>query len=1378
VLTGWKRAAQHRAFRELVAPGVRAPTEEAERVGSIIAADNAGAADADFDKLFAKVRAAASADLAAYKRAPIWSGEPVELTLRLYDEQDNLSFSISKLPAALEVAPEITIIAPPGTGKTTTLLQLAGHVLTANSVVPLYFRLGDWSAGPSSLLASLHQRLAFKSISQDKLLRLAQRGRVLLLLDGWNELDPAAQRKLRVELDQIRHDCPYVRIVATTRRQMLDVPTSGPRVAIEPLSEDQEMAIAHAQFGADGEKIVDDAWRTTGVRELIATPLYLSALLSVGAQGSNPTTKEEVLRLFVEQHERARHHAEALHTTLLGCHTEVLTALATHLSATASTTMTEVDARRIVTTTIARLREEGQIAGQPEPLSVLEVLTSHHTLMRSGAGNASVAFQHQQFQEWFASLKVSELMQASAKGDGDARSQLRAEVLDQRAWEESIFFAVERMSREVGGTAVVAHAVRLALPIDPMLAAEMIYRSSSAVWEIVKVDIIAFVQRWHRPGRVDRAVRFMIMTGRPEFASRIWPLVSSDNSQVQLPTLRTAPRFRPSVLGTDASSRIAQLPEKTRSHLLPLLAVESGVDGMELATELAKADPSPAVQAEVVQYLEFRRADRHVVSLLVAAHDATWALLEKRGFEIRDPASAARLRIERDKALAQTPEPAERLRLLINQPPGYPNRDADIAATIADERLPLKEERTGASLHYARQRAPAAVLQGLRQRLELGLELPFYTDDLLQQSEVTDEGPIPAAILDVSRDNRSVNAAAIMAGPKTVGALLDKYLACAQAMKAAGHDQPLSDQYHRIRARIAGTRAPAFLSAVMARANTDDPSVISQLADLVDQHGDSEDRKLPLPVDSDIKPKLIGVLRAWVDAVISSPKGERYHLYEVASAIGRFGFLELLPDLKRLLDEDLARLRKALDGRMDALRRGDIRASSDASTRYGNQYCEAFARLGGNEAAAVATEYLEDRLFGFDASLILKAISDQQLNLPEPSFHRQWPRFDEVALARANRALSSQRAPANMLADPIFAAMDRLAKPEIDKEGQLLAIQLARIALAMPHFDQDALIARVMALPQTLRAKRELLAAIALDGQVLDVDVVMQGVDEWLADASQNEHTAWHKKQNTWEIEPWLELLPFTARPKAVIEALTKVKAFYGRGWPQRWERVLTAVAAVPGAEGEALLAELARAHKDIADDFEWMKAILGRDSLSAVLFYVDLYIEGVFGRGRHAADAWHVARELVAYVQKYPEIKAQLKKRYEAVGDGPARAMLERFFGEVGDDDDLIAMIAKYVANGQTYDDRMAGAVRAVALRHEPVEDGSAAYYVHPASVAHIRKMLFRLLDGPSPEAALAGSCLAAIDSLRDEYGIAANDTRHPDVMSEVPWPPESGPP
>jgi hypothetical protein len=845
VLTKWKRGAQERAFREVVASVLPSATEEIVRVGSIIAADNSSAADADFDELFGKVLAAARADMTAYKHEPIWSGDSVELTLRLYGDESGPPFSISKLPLAIEVAPEVTIVAPPGTGKTTTLLQLAGQVLAANSIVPLYFRLSEWSEASSSLLASLHERFAFKDISQGDVLRLAGRGRVLLLLDGWNELDPARRKNLRIELERIRHNCPNIRIVATTRRQMLDVPISGPRIAIQPLSEGQELAIARARFGAEGEKIVDDAWRTAGVRELIAIPLYLSVLLSVGSKGAIPTTKEEVLRLFVQQHEQASDHAEALQEKLFGCHSEILTVLASQLNATGATTMPEAEARRIVTTTVAQLREQGQIAGQPEPLAILEVLTSHHTLMRSGADRGTISFQHQQFQEWYASRSVAELMQASAKVDASARIRLRTEVLDQVTWEESVLFAVERVSREDGGATVVAHAVGLALAIDPMLAAEMIYRASPAVWEIVKADVIAFVDRWHHPGTVDRGVRFMIMTGRPEFESRIWPLASSSDSQIQLPTLRTAPRFRPSVLGRDFRSKVASLPEATRENLLGSIAYESSVDGMDLATDLAKIDPSPKVQADVVGWLLFRRADRHAASLLAVAHDETWALVAQRGDadEIHDTAAAARLRSERDKALARATEPGDRLGLLLQQSPDHPGRDAGIIAAIADTGFPVRDQRGGSSLYYAQQRAPAAFREGLRQRVEAGLELPFHAYDLLGQLDVTDEGSIAAAILDVSRDTRDLNSLAVMAGPKTVGTLVDKFLACVQAFKAGGSNRSLSDEYHRLRDRIGATRAPIVLGEIIARADTKDPHLISSLASLVFLHGDHADRK-------------------------------------------------------------------------------------------------------------------------------------------------------------------------------------------------------------------------------------------------------------------------------------------------------------------------------------------------------------------------------------------------------------------------------------------------------------------------------------------------------------------------------------------------------
>lgn len=1375
LLTGWKRTAQERAFRELISPGVPSPTEEAARIGLLAASDDAGAADAEFTARFQKMHAAAADDLATYTRGALWARAQVELTLKLHDDADAPPFSIGKLPPALEVAPEITLVAPPGTGKTTTVLQLARHVLAGNTIVPLYFRLGDVPDRNGGLLATLSQRAAFKNVGHDDLVALAECGRLLLVLDGWNELDAAARKRIRLDLDRIRLDWPHVRVVATTRRQVLDVPIGGPRIAIELLSEDQQMAIARAQSGDAGAKIVDDAWRTGGIRQLIATPLYLSALLGGASRGVRPTTKEEVLRLFVEQHERASEHAETLNATLLGCHTSVLRALARQLNAAASTAMAESEARRVVVEALNELRQQGQMTGQPEPSAALDVLTSHHVLTRSGSGDGTISFQHQQFQEWFASYDVEDLMRRSAGGESSAQVQLRAAVLDQPAWEESVLFAVERVSREKDGAAVIAHIVRLALAIDPMLAAEMIYRSGAGVWEAVSAAVMPFVDRWHKPGKVDRAARFMIMTGRPEFAPRIWPLASSTDSQVQLPTLRTAPRFRPSVLGADLVSKVAALPDETREHLLALIASESGVDGMELATELAKADPSPKVQAEVVQYLLFRRAERHAIALLAAAHEETWALVASRGYgdEVSDPVTVKRLAHERAKIIAAAKTPTERLRFLLDDSASDPDRDAKIAAAIADPDFPVKHGQGGTSLQFAQERAPAAVLQGLKQRIEAGLELPFHADDFLDQLDVVDDGPIAAVILDTSRDDRADNKLAVLAGPKTTGVLIDKFLGCAVALRADRNNKQLSDEYHQLKTRVRTTRPSAFVEAFIARADTDHLTLIYGLCDLAAAHGDTNDQNRVIPLDRRARTALIGILRRWVEVVVTSPESRRSHLCEVSNAIGRFGLHEVVPELTQLLDEELTRLATASDGFLAARQRGDIEATSDARMRYGNQYQRAFSLIGGDGAARAVIKYLEHPEFGFEAALILKSVSDKQLKIPEPNSFRRWPWFDEVAAARAARTAAPVE-PANSYADPIWAAIDRLARPENDKPSQGLAIRLSRIALAMPHRNQDTLIARVIALPQPLTSKRELMAAVAMAGQVLDARLVMQAIDDWIADAGTDQNKAWHKRQNTWEIEPWLELLPYTDNPDSVIEGLAKVKAFYQRGWAQRWERVLASVAVMPGPDGEALLARLAREHRDIASDFEWMKDILRRDTASAVLLYVDLFMEGVFGTEKHGPDPWSIGRELAQYVAKFPELKFELKKRYEAAS-GKGRAMLEHVFGEIGDEDDLVTMVEKYAAEGHSYDQRMDRAVYAVAVQEIPVSEGSNSYNIHPASVGAVRKTLFGM-DANIGEAVLAKRCLSAIDHLRDEHGIAANDPRHPDVMSGKPWPEESG--
>src|SRR5207245_2664752 len=78
--------------------------------------------------------------------------------------------------------------------------------------------------------------------------------------------------------------------------------------------------------------------------------------------------------------------------------------------------------------------------------------------------------------------------------------------------------------------------------------------------------------------------------------------------QISMAALRNCRRFRPSILGEDAEDKITALPPKVRTLLLSEIASRSGMDGLDLATAIARDDPDPGVQASVVDALAFRRA--------------------------------------------------------------------------------------------------------------------------------------------------------------------------------------------------------------------------------------------------------------------------------------------------------------------------------------------------------------------------------------------------------------------------------------------------------------------------------------------------------------------------------------------------------------------------------------------------------------------------------------------------------------------------------------------------------------------------------------------------------------------------------------------------
>ena len=173
-----------------------------------------------------------------------------------------------------------------------------------------------------------------------------------------NELDEASRRRVRNDLKAQRRDYPNIRVVISSRHRDFDIPIDGPAVEIELLTEEQQLVLAQTLRGSDGESLIDHASRVPGLRELVAIPLYLTALMKKVPGGDLPTTKEEVLRLFVVELEQDRDKLATLRDALLGFHREMLEEIAVEATHRETVALSESRAYTAVSTVQERLKAE------------------------------------------------------------------------------------------------------------------------------------------------------------------------------------------------------------------------------------------------------------------------------------------------------------------------------------------------------------------------------------------------------------------------------------------------------------------------------------------------------------------------------------------------------------------------------------------------------------------------------------------------------------------------------------------------------------------------------------------------------------------------------------------------------------------------------------------------------------------------------------------------------------------------------------------------------------------------------------------------------------------------------------------------------------
>ena len=1367
MLHQWKRQAEERSFRKIMMPALFLSTAvdhpSGEKIDTVV--------DKDIASIAKKVLEAAKQDLAAFKNTPGWPRHAIQLNLRMSTKEGSQTFDSSAIATAIETFNEIVVIAPPGTGKTTTLLQVVDATLSRGLFAAAFIPLGEWSSQKQPFLESLVHRYSFCGCDLADLQLLARHGRLLLVMDGWNELDAASRQCAMGQMKSLRRDFPELGILLSSRRQALDLPIEGPLVEIEMLSPSQQCAIARAARGDEGEELLDHAWRTPGIRDLVTIPLYLAALLKHNLDAALPTTKEQVLRMFVTEHERVPEKAEVLREAMFGHHSKMLEALAIEATRVGSTTLASQSAVAAIGRVEECLISDGSVIDMLQPSKLLDVLVSHHVIVRSGDETGGISFQHQQFQEWYASFEVERMMLAASSGQNETECHLKSHVLNQRTWEEAILFACERASRS-GQTGIrsVAKTVLWSMAIDPLFAAELISRASEDVWRKIAETIVTIVDKWHVKGQADRAVDFMVTSGRGEFADQLWPLIAGENNQLCMTVLRAGRVFNPAVLGSDAKDRLASLSEEKRRLILSELASWSGIESLEFAANLASIDPSSGVKTAVCEHLLFRHADRLAAKVMQSASDDAWSILANKGdwLNFTDPACQARLTRARQMHTEPEPNLLKRLESLTRLGERGAKVGQEMADLIEKAEFPVREQYATWHVEKAYAGFPIEISSALRHRLEVGREIPVNTGRLLPESgPCVDIGPIAELVI---RENGGSAAAAAVAivGPKTVAALIDAWLALkSDLMISRPIDPKMHAKSEELQEWISRSNATSFIQAIVERSEVEEPSIIAELATLVARHGKQEGRP-PIRISDELHRQICIAIERWADILVGAPESTREQMSELAQAIERLPTAILGPPLLRLLASDLAR-RKVEVEQSAAERKLGRRSHNMSHMSYVLQYRHACAAIGSPEIVQAMKQYLPDLGhlgFGVNAACVLKDIWDREHHLRYDAFFIGLPDFTVVKNRRAERERKCGVAGlSSPFADAIFAVIDELMRPDASNEVLSHVIQLATVACSIPYGERPEIIEKLSHLSLPIQEKRGFFKVLILAGELVSADLLLEGIKSLLDSSSARGGS---QNDNWWQFEEWLELFPFCERPLATFDALKMLKP---SPHPWRLRRLLSALGNAPSNESLEVLDLLARSDSRFQAEHDWLVALERRGDVSSARILLDLICAGPT-KAERERETWGFSRFLSSTMRSNTAFREEIYKRYEGEIPEIARVILARAIAEAADCNGVTAMVRNYVKHGQTFDAVMHDAVKHVAIGERPSDSWAGANEIFGIPVPQLRKELFSMMAEDSPISSLAESCLTAIDKLREDYGVVEEEPRHPDIDSGRSWP------
>jgi DNA polymerase III delta prime subunit len=1348
--------------------------------------------------------------LATRENVDIWFahrrlGSHPSLTLRfsIVGEDGKVTEQIEQqqILELLEQHRHILLEAPPGSGKTTTLVQMA-RSLADHDVLPILMHLPEWAssrqAGLADFLVAHSGPFQARALQAAQVLQVLQQRPTVVLLNGWNELSSAGLELIEQRLQAEERKLPDTGFLVATRGHRFRPPLEGlSRITIQKLNRVERRSYLTEALGAAGDALADEIDRSPALNDLTRTPFILHEVMKLKRAGQAlPATKMGILEQVTSLFEKSPEHGNWLvRAPLHGMASSYLSALAEEMTQRGDTLITEASARVICSQVSERLVQARQMKQPAAPSDILGALTDHHVLERTIQATGNLQFEHQQFQEFYAAHTLGNALERAAEA-AELVPAYQRDFINWPAWEESLRMLAEKIAGD--GAAVPLGAgvkakllVGMCAEVDLYFAATLARLCAVALPQDARTALVDRLRRWYAvadEAHQQLALAAIFETGFPEFADLVTPLLTSEDHQTRLRTYRNARELHLSILGGEWQAIVSNWTTTLRSDFVSELTIHGG--RTDIAEYFALYDPDVEVRKASIRYMGWMRDDGRLVRAIDAlpASERESALLQIHTDEV-PPALLAEVVHAHEQRLAAETDHVRRVQMILS------GRELGLPG-IADA---LKEElRSGGveGFNHMNNRSLAEALTFIKETdggwvsawvasqvavsalpYRLWSTLLTTVPDEVQQDLLT-------SIMTTELGHQQADAISVLASVIGVPRMEQAFTTyCDVKAQTERANVPHGDVRYAIIRQLEQLfrETPSIVSVASMASHFDQPLSEATLRGITSLLGrgipTGNEREQPLDLRPELPKELCERLRQYLkQAVTFACELEDSYgrlIADLSSTLSRVGSPEDLIDLTRLLHADVAR--------WTAIRAAQASGKRVQLTGWQQVHVRALLTLDAPDADEVLIALLNVDQYVLYAARALLELAQIEPEIPNPflreSFRLVWVAREGKRAARFEEGKRQKYAAAiRSCLEQRLAQVRATSRPE---EHARFLYELAAILAILDGAASSPLICDCAAVADRWGGwhRAEALRQVLFSGGTVPFETAHAILESVLAQMTPQRY--FQDDQGRGLVTSLLCLLPYTDQPERGIARIRQVLD-EGRLYGYHLRGLVTALghSRAPGAL--ALLTEFAGPGTSTFSSVatEWIEAVGnlgGRDGATTLLAFIE---SGCTAQNRALPHDHHLFELAANRIATLAQTDDKLQSKILALVNVPGPP--ERDFVIIKTVAALSSLDAMLTTLNLAIEDRshrwpyfvLEEAFQELCLIKRRTPPDSNSYTLEPTPAVELRRRLLEIATAGDRRSRNAFSLLGQIDVWRLEHGKPTREPRHPAIESGVQWP------